>query len=596
MTESMTYADHFWLSMDDPTNLMVITAFMEFEEPVDFNRLSSTIERRLLTIPRFRKRIVRSPYVLGVPAWETDDHFDIRSHIHRVALPQPADKDELQNMISDLMMTPLDPNKPLWQVHLIENYRKGCVILFRINHCIADGIALIHILLSAADKEPDAPLSEDLSEKAAGGISSSPSRGLGSLIGKLQRVSGLTQNAGKKLVDQCMEALSSPDQLVEMAKSGSALAMNIASALAKLTIRPSDPDTSFKGRLGVRKSAVWTDPMPLDKIKIVGRTISTATLNDVLIATVTGAMRRYLKSRNYRVNELDLRVVVPVNIRKPGTEDELGNKFSLVFLPLPVYLEDPVLRLKEVKRRTDHLKKSPDAILNFGLLSAIGLLPPNIARKLAHQFSNRASAVLTNVPGPREPLYFAGRKISNIMFWVPRTGTIGLGISILSYDGKVTVGITADEGLMPDPEVLLYGFEDEFNHLLDLVTSGKIFDEPLVLHDRYRESRCKAVTRSGKQCKKQALSDSDYCRLHQQEGKEENGQDREAVEEDLKPEEGHDLHSKAIPGRCKAMTKSGKPCKNRAAPGLDFCTIHRTAALEEDSRELAQIIRDLSES
>ena len=161
-------------------------------------------------------------------------------------------------------------------------------------------------------------------------------------------------------------------------------------------------------------------------------------------------MRRYLKTRNYPVNELDLRVTVPVNIRKPGTEFELGNKFSLVFLAMPIYVEDPILRLKEVKRRMDHLKESPDAIVNFGVVSAVGFLPPYVARKVANFFSNKASGVMTNVPGPRQPLYFAGRKISNIMFWVPRSGSIGLGISILSYDGKVTVGIAADEGLMPE--------------------------------------------------------------------------------------------------------------------------------------------------
>jgi WS/DGAT/MGAT family acyltransferase len=280
--------------------------------------------------------------------------------------------------------------------------------------------------------------------------------------------------------------------------------------------------------------------MSLDKIKTVGRAISTATLNDVLIATVTGAMRRYLKSRNTRVNELDLRVTVPVNIRKPGTEFELGNKFSLVFLPLPVHLKDPILRLKEVKRRMDQLKTSPDPFINFVLLNVMGYLPPGLAKKTSAFFGNKASGVLTNVPGPREALYFAGQKIENFMFWVPRSGKIGLGISIISYDGKVTVGIASDEGLMADPEILLEGFEEEFNRLLELVQSGKIYDEPLVLHDRYAEARsaadtvmmtgvgdeksqgpCKALTKTGKACKNKALADSDYCRVHQQKAEEE---------------------------------------------------------------------------
>ena len=257
-------------------------------------------------------------------------------------------------------------------------------------------------------------------------------------------------------------------------------------------------------------------------------------------ATVTGAMRRYLKSRNTRVNELDLRVTVPIDIRKPGTEFELGNKFSLVFLPLPVHLEDPILRLKEVKRRMDRLKTSPDPLINFALLSVMGYLPPVLAKRASAFFGNKASGVLTNVPGPRQPLYFAGQKIENFMFWVPRSGKIGLGISIFSYDGKVTVGIASDEGLMPDPEILLEGFEEEFNSLLKLVQSGKLYDAPLVLHDRYQEARsaaetvtmteigkrssqasCQALTKNGHPCKNRTLADSEYCSIHQQKGAEE---------------------------------------------------------------------------
>jgi WS/DGAT/MGAT family acyltransferase len=296
--------------------------------------------------------------------------------------------------------------------------------------------------------------------------------------------------------------------------------------------------------------------MSLDKIKTVGRAISTATLNDVLIATVTGAMRRYLKTRNTPVNELDLRVTVPVNIRKPGTEFELGNRFSLVFLALPVYIDDPILRLKEVKRRMDHLKKSPDAYINFGLLSAMGLLPPNISKRTAHLFGNKASGVLTNVPGPKQPLYFAGQKINNIMVWVPRSGIIGLGISIFSYDGKVTVGIASDEGLMPDPEVLLEGFEEEFNHLLGLVQSGKIYDEPLVLHDRYKETQSAEISEGKKKSSK--VDDTG-------------------------------------PTQCKATTLKGRQCKRRARPGSGYCSSHKRSEGDTQVQDIARMIKDLNE-
>jgi len=592
----MNSADHFWYSMDDPTNLMIITAFMEFEELIDFERLCATIEHRLASFPRFQKRVIVPASGVGAPNWETDRHFDIRSHIQLIALPPPGNKAGLQKVVSNLMTTPLDPNKPLWHVYLIENYGKGCVLFFRIHHCIADGIALMHVLLSTADKKPDAPWPTARPKKKKTDTSLfDPFSPFRSVIKSLKGAADTTQKIGKKVVDELKEVISKPDHLMELAKSGSELATDIASVLTKLLIMPSDPKSAFKGRLGVRKNAIWTEPMQLDKIKAVGRAISTTTLNDVLMATVTGAMRRYLKSRHYPVNKLDLRVTVPVNIRKPGTEFELGNKFSLVFLALPVYLEDPILRLKEVKRRMDRLKKSPDAAVNFGLLSAIGLIPPNIARIAAHLFGNKASAVLTNVPGPREPLYFAGTKINNIMFWVPRSGAVGLGISILSYDGKVTVGLAADEGLMPDPEVLLEGFEDEFNYLLDLVKSGKIFDEPLVLHDRYQEARCKALTKSGEQCKKRSVPGLEYCSIHQA-GAEKGVQAH--IEPDLVS--GDEKESDAIPDttpvRCKGTTKSGGRCKKRSMPGSEYCSIHRPERSETDSRaqDLAEILKELS--
>jgi len=556
MAETMTNADNFWLCMDDPTNLMVITAFMEFKEKVDFKRLQATIDSRLASFPRFRKRVVKPKSGVGLPSWEMDPNYDLRSQVQRVALPSPGDKNDLQEMISNLTTTPLDPNKPLWQVHLIENYGNGCVVFFRIHHCIADGIALIYVLLSAADTDPDAPWPESRSKRKKSSSNLRSFLPFDSMVGSLMDTVKTTRKLGTKLIKEIEKSISDTDHFIKLAKKTGRIPTDLATVLSKHTIMKSDPNTPFKGKLSVRKRVAWTDPMELSKIKSVGKAISTTTLNDVLVATVTGAMRRYLKTRNVAVNELDLSVTIPVNIRKTGTEFELGNKFSLVFLPLPVYLQDPVLRLKEVKRRMDHLKKSADPYINFGLLNAIGFLPPGLAKVAARFFGNKASGVMTNVPGPRQPLYFAGSKIDNMMFWVPRSGAIGLGISILSYDGKVTVGIASDEGLMPDPEVLLEGFEEEFNYLLELVKTGKIYDKPLVLHDRYTESKAAAKDKKDKET---SVS---------------------------RKETGSTV--------CKAKTKSGRPCKNKALSDSDYCTIH-IEQVEEDTqlKDVAQLMKEL---
>jgi WS/DGAT/MGAT family acyltransferase len=521
----MDNVDNFWLCMDDPTNLMVITGFMELEEVPSMERLKATLEHRLLCFDRFKRRIQRPLSGVGVPDWEEDAHFDIRSHLHRVALPEPGDRKALQEMVGDLMSVPLDQTKPLWQAHMIENYGTGCAVFFRIHHCIADGISLIQVLLSMTDSVEDAPWPQPKCQNEDKQPSGSRLP-FASVIRGVKGAIRTTRSLGKKLTDEVAGTISNPFHLIELTRTGAGLAVDTASVLAKLALLPPHPANSFRGKLGVQKCAAWTEPISLGNIKTVGRVVE-ATLNDVLIATVTGALRRYLKRRNDKVNELELQVTVPVNIRKPGTELELGNKFSLVWLALPVHIEDPILRLREVKRRMDKLKHAPDAFVGFSILNALGMSPAKVAKKAAHMFANKSSAVLTNVPGPRKPLYFSGKKVSNMMFWVPRAGRVGLGISILSYDGKVTVGLATDAGLVPDPEKILEGFEEDFNYLLDLVKSGKVFADPLVINDRYEEARarleaeeaelpkCIALTKSGRQCRKNAVLGSDYCPIHQ---------------------------------------------------------------------------------
>jgi WS/DGAT/MGAT family acyltransferase len=550
----MTKADNFWYSMDDPVNLMIITGFWEFESTLDYNRLFATLEATIGSIPRFRQKVVHSPGT-GFPKWVKDEHYDLRSHLHRVALPDPGDKNELQDMISQLMTINLDHNKPLWDIHLIENYQQGCVLFFRLHHCIADGIALMHVLHSMTDTYPDAPWPEPRDFEKKNKSKKIPLFSFNSLVSSAKQAVEKGQKISKTIVKEIKNISSNPGSLKFMVKLAANLPADVGVVLSKHTIMSADPNTAFKGKLGVQKKVVWTDSIPLDRIKSLGKAISSATLNDVLIATVTGSMRRYLKTRNTPINELDLRVTVPVNIRKPGTEFELGNKFSLVFLSLPVFLKDPVLRLREVKRRMDKLKISADPYVNFGLLSAIGYLPTTFAQKAARIFGDKASCVLTNVPGPKKPLYFAGKEISNIMFWVPRSGAIGLGISILSYNDRVTIGVASDNGLMPDPETLLEGFEDEFNHLIDIVESGQINQEPLVLHDRFEEKKSR------------------------------------------QPDPELNKTSKPLrQGLCQAITKSGRPCRNKAAKGRSFC--HRHTKDNENGQEsilndVTQIMRGL---
>ena len=157
----------------------------------------------------------------------------------------------------------------------------------------------------------------------------------------------------------------------------------------------------------------------------------------------------------------DITAMVPVNLRPPDKVDRLGNDFALVYLSLPVSLEDPLDRLTVTKYHMDVLKSSPEPFLIYQILGLIGALPPEVAKQATTWFSSKASAVLTNVPGPRQQLYLAGIPIKNLMFWVPQSGEIGLGISIMSYNGMVTLGIMVDDGLVSNPQLIMDGFEIE---------------------------------------------------------------------------------------------------------------------------------------
>jgi WS/DGAT/MGAT family acyltransferase len=232
----------------------------------------------------------------------------------------------------------------------------------------------------------------------------------------------------------------------------------VASSAYLLTMRR-DPKTVFKGDLGVEKVAAWSENIPLDEIKRSSRALG-CTLNDLLLTSVSGALRAYAKGRGENPDGTDIRAVVPVNIRRSG-DLELCNKFGLVYLALPIGTSGRLARLAELKRRMDVIKKSPEAFVIYGLLKTAGVMHPGIQAGIVKYFAKNATAVMTNVPGPTGPLALAGVEMDSMIFWVPQSGRLGMGVSILSYNGQVRVGVATDKSLVPDPEALTDGFHAE---------------------------------------------------------------------------------------------------------------------------------------
>ena len=479
--ESLSSVDVAWYQMEDPTNLMMITGLIVFDEPVDYDRLRAILETRLVgQFRRFRQRVVTKTTRFGRPYWEEDPNFDIASHLHRIGIPAPGDHDALQQLVSDLMSQPLDFSKPLWQFHLVEGYGDRSALLLRLHHCIADGIALIQVMLSLTDSERDAPLVPPQAYRRR-------RKGWNPLAPVTRPVAAavnLSTKAVSATVNTSIQVARKPEHLVELARSGS----DVALTTARLLLMGPDPKTAYKGKLGVAKQAAWSEPIPLEDVKLIGRAVG-GTVNDVLMSAAAGAMGRYLASNGKSVDDLNVRALIPVNLRPPGSRLTMGNKFGLVFLSLPLGIEDPVERLRELKLRMDALKNTSEPIVAFGILGLIGMMPDRLEDVVVDIFGAKGTVVMTNVPGPRQQLYFAGAGIDNMMFWVPQSGRLGIGISILSYNGKVMIGVATDTGLIPDPEAVVASFHAELAALRDetrarLIATAAQFDISVAAADQ----------------------------------------------------------------------------------------------------------------
>ena len=455
--EIMSPVDVAWLSMEEPTNLMMVNSIIVFDRPLDFERVRQVLEFRWLRYPRFRKRVVRPPVPFLRPYWETDPHFDLDLHLHRIALPAPGDQTALQDLVSDLMSTPLDFARPPWQFYVIEKYGEGCAVMCRLHHCLADGMALVGVLLSMTDFSADAPL---VPVEPPVDVSSNGDSLLGEWAREASNTVGLARRTAGRAFNGARDAAQDGERAVRLGEQGAGFGL----AATRLLARSADPRTRLKGKLGVMKRAAWSHAIALDDIKLIKNNLG-GTVNDVLVTAVAGGLRRYLVGKGDDVSALEIRAAIPVNLRTEGDSGKLGNKFGLVFLTLPINIEEPLMRLTDVRRRMLELKRSAEAPVTLGILGAMGLGTDAFREFVVRTLEPKATVVLTNVPGPPIPLYLAGQPIREMMFWVPQAGRLGVGISILSYAGRVYLGVATDAGLVPDPQTVLDGVYAELDRL-----------------------------------------------------------------------------------------------------------------------------------
>ncbi|MDH3253740.1 MAG: wax ester/triacylglycerol synthase family O-acyltransferase [Acidobacteriota bacterium] len=416
----LTAADSAWLQMETPTNLMTITGVMALKGRLSYDAASRLLEEKLLIHERFRMGIAAPPGGVGRYRWVEQD-ISLDEHLVAVGTGESWNKHRLEDFVSREMGTPLDFEKPLWKFFLVENVDGGSVLVSRIHHCIGDGVALMKVLLGMAD-----PMDTDATMTTVG-------------VRKAAEI-GTSEGMGK------------PGKIMAAIRASGAA----TTTLGRLVAMKSDPASVFKGELGTEKVAVWSEDIPLDDVKEIGKRLG-GTVNDVLLTAVAGALRSYMQERKQDPDGLDLRAVVPVNLREPD-DTKLCNRFGLVYLQLPVGIKGRLERLRELKRRMDAIKRSPEPFVVYGLLKTAGMANPGLQSKIVKFFSKNATAVMTNVPGPRSRLAFGGVEIDNLMFWVPQSGGLGMGVSILSYNNQVRVGVATDKKLVDDPETIVQGF------------------------------------------------------------------------------------------------------------------------------------------
>jgi diacylglycerol O-acyltransferase len=461
MRERMSAVDTAWLRMDSAKNLMMILGVYEFAGKVDFARLRDLLSTRLVTHRRFRSRVVRD--ATGC-YWQEVEDFDLSDHLVRTKLPRRGTVSDLKKFVGELASRPLDESKPLWQMQLVDNYAGGQALVVRIHHCIADGIALIGVLLALTTDQAEAG-SDSAAHRHRDRSNGEWGARLRPLTSVAVKAIGITGDVASSALRGYSAMLDTKGAFVDTAVEYAGVAARVTSDAAAIALMSNDTCTSLKGKPSGAKVVAWNEPIAVGDVKAVGKALG-CSINDVLLACVAGAIRSYLMARGEQVDGCELRAMVPVNLRDPRKWKELGNKFGLVPLLLPIGVENPIARVFEVRRRMEALKTGYTAVISMALLGAAGFAP-HIVQTLALDFlARKASAVMTNVPGPQQPIYLAGARVTRLMVWVPQSGDIGIGVSILSYDGGVQFGLIADRALCAHPQQIIDRFEPELEKLV----------------------------------------------------------------------------------------------------------------------------------
>jgi WS/DGAT/MGAT family acyltransferase len=442
---------------------MQVGAVMIFDGPAPaYDDLADHVRSRLHLVPRFRQKLAFPPLETGRPLWVDDPSFNLEYHVRDTALPSPGSERQLRALAARVHSQALDRSKPLWEMWLVHGLEGGrFALLSKTHHALVDGVAGVDLATVLFDLQPT-PAQVEHSDtpwrphRTPSGLDMA-ARGMRGLV-------GLPFDAAAR----ALAAAARPGD----ALAGTREALEGIGEVVWAGLNPA-PETPLNVEIGPHRRLMWLRHELADFKRV--KDAFGGTVNDVVLAVVAGALQKWLRSRGVRTEGLELRGLVPVSIRARDEHLKLGNRLAAMRAPLPVYVEDPVARLRVVRRAMDGLKESKQAVGAEVLAGMQALAPPTILAQASRlNFSTRLfNLLVTNVPGPQFPLYVLGRRLQDLfpVAFLPKRHA--LAVAIMSYDGSMDFGLLADYDAMPDLEQLAGMVDDSVVELVDAAAAAR---------------------------------------------------------------------------------------------------------------------------
>ena len=451
-SERLTVLDEMFLHLEGPDSHMHVGGIAIFEgPPPDYEEILDMVRTRLHQVPRFRQKLAFVPLALGRPVWVDDVHFNLEYHVRHTALPAPGDRLRLNRLGARIMSQQLDRAKPLWEIWFAEGLAGGrFALISKTHHCLVDGVSGADIMSVILDlgREPEKVEPEEWRpppEPSADQL----------LVEALKERLTSPAEAIRTLQSATSDPAKLPNKIIEGAK---ALTAFVGGSFAA-------PPSSLNQAIGPHRrfETVLAD---LDEIKRIKNSLG-GTVNDVVLAAVSGGLRLLLKGRGEIVDDVELRAMVPVSVRAASDQGALGNQVASVWAALPVYEPDPVKRLEIVHEEMKDLKASGQAVGAQVLTSLGEWAPPTIVAQASRLVARQRAfnLVITNVPGPQLPLYSLGREMEEVYPVLPLSANTSLGVALLSYNGTIGFGLLGDYDTAPDLGVLAEGIEKSIAEL-----------------------------------------------------------------------------------------------------------------------------------